>query len=101
MGQIDVKRDDRQRKTSFHCIILMDDALGSPSHHTYFYNTRNKVLLMNTYPESKYPGLYEEIIKDHNFRFGKFSPIPCPNMNDKTQPIVVDWSERGGKNGND
>ena len=56
---------------------------------------------MNTYPESKYPGLYEEIIKDHNFRFGKFSPIPYPNMNDKTQPIVVDWSERGGKNGND
>ena len=49
---------------------------------------------MNTYPESKYPGLYEEIIKDHNFRFGKFSPIPYPNMNDKTQPIVVDWSEK-------
>ena len=52
---------------------------------------------MNTYPESEYPDLYEEIIKDHNFRFGKFSPIPYPMMNEK---IDVKWNEKGGKNGN-
>ena len=33
---------------------------------------------MNTYPESEYPHLYEEIVKDHNFSYGKFSPIPYP-----------------------
>ena len=52
---------------------------------------------MNTYPESEYPDLYKEIIKDHNFRFGKFSPIPYPMMNKK---IDVNWKEKGGKNGN-
>ena len=53
---------------------------------------------MNTYPESEYPGLYEEIIKDHNFRFGKFSPIPYPNMNEikriKDDIIVINWNKK-------
>ena len=33
---------------------------------------------MNDYSQPKYKGLYEEILKDHNFRYGKFSPIPYP-----------------------
>ena len=33
---------------------------------------------MQDYSHPKYKGLYEEILKDHNFRFGKFSPIPYP-----------------------
>ena len=53
---------------------------------------------MNTYPESEYPNLYEEIIKDHNFRYGKFSPIPYPNMADKNQPIIIDWNEKSQTN---
>ena len=53
---------------------------------------------MNTYPEAEFPNLYEEILKDHNFRFGKFNPIPYPNMTDKTQPIVIDWNKKGANN---
>ena len=37
---------------------------------------------MNNYPQSKYPNLYEEIVKEHNFRYGKFHPIPYPMIND-------------------
>ena len=33
---------------------------------------------MNDYTQPKYQGLYEEILKDYNFRYGKFSPIPYP-----------------------
>ena len=29
---------------------------------------------MNNYP----PEMYDEILKDWNFRYGKFSPIPYP-----------------------
>ena len=35
---------------------------------------------MNHYPEHLYPNLYNEIIKDHNFRWGKFNPIPYPKL---------------------
>ena len=31
---------------------------------------------MNNYP----PEMYDEILKDWNFRYGKFSPIPYPNV---------------------
>ena len=41
---------------------------------------------MNHYPQSEYPNLYNEIIKDHNHRWGKFNPIPYPIVNnDKAQ----------------
>ena len=33
---------------------------------------------MQDYSHPKYKGLYEEILKDYNFRYGKFSPIPYP-----------------------
>ena len=33
---------------------------------------------MNDYSEPKYKGLYEEILKDYQFRYGKFNPIPYP-----------------------
>ena len=36
---------------------------------------------MNHYPESQYPNLYNEIVKDWNYRWGKFNPIPYPFMN--------------------
>ena len=33
---------------------------------------------MNTYPRESYPNLYEEILKDYQFRFPKLHPIPYP-----------------------
>ena len=38
---------------------------------------------MTTYSEKTHPNLYNEIIKDYNYRWGKFSPIPYPLMRDK------------------
>ena len=35
---------------------------------------------MNHYPENEYPNLYNEIVKDWNHRWGKFQPIPYPNV---------------------
>ena len=34
---------------------------------------------MNTYSKESHPNLYEEILKDYQFRFPKFNPIPYPN----------------------
>ena len=33
---------------------------------------------MTDYSSSEYNGLYEEILKDYNWTWGKFSPIPYP-----------------------
>ena len=33
---------------------------------------------MTDYSHPRYKDLYKEILIDHNFRFGKFSPIPYP-----------------------
>ena len=33
---------------------------------------------MNHYPENEYPNLYNEIVKDWNYRWGKFNPINYP-----------------------
>ena len=33
---------------------------------------------MIEYNERDYPNLYNEILKDYHFRFGKFDPIPYP-----------------------
>ena len=33
---------------------------------------------MNDYSDPKYKDLYEEILKDYQFRYGKFNPIPYP-----------------------
>ena len=35
---------------------------------------------MNDYSHPRYNNLYEEILKDYNFRYGKFSPIPYPTL---------------------
>ena len=40
------------------------------------YTITNKE--MNDYSDPKYKGLYEEILKDYQFRYGKFNPIPYP-----------------------
>ena len=36
---------------------------------------------MNNYPQSEYPNLYQEILEDYHFRYGKFDPIPYPFLN--------------------
>ena len=36
---------------------------------------------MNNYNEKDYPNLYNEILEDYHFRYGKFSPIPYPMFN--------------------
>ena len=38
---------------------------------------------MNDYSDPKYKDLYEEILKDEQWTWGKFSPIPYPLMRDK------------------
>ena len=37
---------------------------------------------MNHYPESQYPNLYNEIVKDWNHRWGKFKAINYPLATD-------------------
>ena len=39
---------------------------------------------MNTYPRESYPNLYEEILKDYNYRFPKFRPIDYPT----SEPVL-------------
>ena len=36
---------------------------------------------MTDYSHPKYKGLYEEILIDYNFRYGKYNPIPYPTLN--------------------
>ena len=43
----------------------------------------NDLPKMTVYSEKTHPNLYNEIIKDINYRWGKFSPIPYPLMRDK------------------
>ena len=45
--------------------------------------TTTKLPKMTHYSEKTHPNLYNEIIKDHNYRWGKFNPIPYPLMRDK------------------
>ena len=48
---------------------------------------------MNDYSGPEYKGLYEEILKDYNFRFGKFNPIPYPMhpqiQHHESQPTAI------------
>ncbi len=43
------------------------------------------MLLMNDYSDPKYKDLYEEIVKDHYWTWGKFSPIPYPFLHNRLQ----------------
>ena len=36
---------------------------------------------MQDYSDPKYKDLYEEILKDYEWTWGKFSPIPYPFLN--------------------
>ena len=36
---------------------------------------------MQDYSDSKYKDLYEEILKDQQWTWGKFTPIPYPFLN--------------------
>ena len=36
---------------------------------------------MNDYSHPKYKGLYEEILKDQQWTWGKFNPVPYPLLN--------------------
>ena len=44
--------------------------------------------LMNTYPRESYPNLYEEIVKDYNYRFPKFRPIDYPTTPQSSEPVL-------------
>ena len=47
------------------------------------------MITMKDYSGPEYKDLYKEIIKDHNFRFGKFSPIPYPiNPNPSNKNVI-------------
>ena len=35
---------------------------------------------MNDYSDPKYKNLYEEILKDYQWKWGKFAPIPYPML---------------------
>ena len=37
-----------------------------------------QLLTMQDYSHPRYKDLYEEILLDYNFSYGKFSPIPYP-----------------------
>ena len=52
---------------------------------------------MNTYPHS----LYEEILKDYQFRFPKYCPINYPNLSNPSQPILKQrpiWNPKNENN---
>jgi len=36
--------------------------------------------MMNDYTKPEYKNLYEEILKDYNWTWGKFQPVPYPLM---------------------
>ena len=38
---------------------------------------------MNDYSDPRYKDLYEEILIDYNWRYGKFSPIPYPKYTNR------------------
>ena len=38
---------------------------------------------MQSYSEQSHPNLYNEILKDQAFRYGKFNPIPYPQINNE------------------
>ena len=42
---------------------------------------------MTDYSHPRYKDLYKEILIDHNFRYGKFSPIPYPNF-PNSSPLI-------------
>ena len=48
----------------------------TPGEH--FTITNNE---MNDYSDPKYKDLYEEILKDYQWTWGKFSPVPYPLLN--------------------
>ena len=42
---------------------------------------------MNDYSDPKYHNLYEEIVKDQQWTWGKFHPIPYPLINNEGELI--------------
>ena len=44
--------------------------------------------IMQDYSHPQYKDLYKEILIDHNFRYGKFNPIPYP-MHPQIKPQNV------------
>ena len=48
------------------------------THGEHFTITNNE---MNDYSDPKYKDLYEEILKDYQWTWGKFSPVPYPLLN--------------------
>ena len=66
---------------------------------------------MNTYSEADYPNLYQEVLKDYHWSWGKFNPnnrytragnngkvIICPECNNKSTVFHFSWSALGCPN---
>ena len=60
---------------NYHNITLILGELLTITNPIMSQQTNNQ---MTDYSHPKYKDLYQEILKDYNFRFGKFSPIPYP-----------------------
>ena len=46
---------------------------------------------MNTYSEADYPNLYQEILKDYHWSWGKFNPNNYPTID---ETIKANWRDQ-------
>ena len=49
---------------------------------------------MNDYSDPKYHNLYEEIVKDQQWTWGKFNPIPYPTSLKSSQDVYLESKSR-------
>ena len=71
--------------------------------HHYFNNNRGNCIhinctlclqssqLMNNYSEEDYPNLYQEILKDYHWSWGKFNPNNYPTID---ETIKANWRDQ-------
>ena len=70
-NRITIKRNKTHKKIIYYNNKNKKNIVTNP---TVLYAITNMQTMTN-YP----PELYDEILKDFNFRYGKFNPIPYPN----------------------
>ena len=61
---------------------------------TIVFNHYNPHWVMNTYSEADYPNLYQEVLKDYHWSWGKFNPNNYPTIN---ETIKANWREHNDK----
>ena len=49
---------------------------------------------MKDYTKPEYKGLYKEILKDQQWTWGKFNPIPYPTWAISTQDVYLESKSR-------